>query len=178
LYKHGNGPAVTWSDGKLANEGESIILRDRLGYLVDYVNYNPTLFPKAKSDGVSIEISSPESDNADMSAWQYGCIDGSPGIAGFGIFAARAPVKENGYTFVQGIVHAVLRFTLPEACFVDAALYNVKGDLVACFIHETLRAGYAYSYNIPYRSFAQGMYLFSFRSEHYIFLRKITICNR
>lgn len=176
LYGNEDYFSVTWNRGKLANEGESVVLHNSDGQLVDYVNYSPIPFPEVAASGNSIELLSPESDNATMPAWQPGLVDGTPGVVNFDLSIQPSVIAEQtGYTFKLASRHASIRFTLPDAGFVNAALYNARGQLVKRFYHEILSGLHPYAITVPFDSYAQGIYVLTFRSSVYSFSRKITI---
>ncbi|HNX86387.1 MAG TPA: lamin tail domain-containing protein [Bacteroidales bacterium] len=65
--------ALEWTSGKLANEGEAIVLRDNFGFVVDSVYYLPTepWDPLADGHGPSLELCDPSSDNTDPANWRH-----------------------------------------------------------------------------------------------------------
>ncbi len=65
--------AQQWTDGALNNNGEPIVIRDYLGYLVDSVYYSATLPWDTLADGYgpSLELCDPESDNTDPANWRH-----------------------------------------------------------------------------------------------------------
>lgn len=67
--------------GSLANEGEAITLSDRGGRLVDTVTYGPTdPWPTAPNGtGPSLELTSPDADNALPQSWAASTGTGTPG---------------------------------------------------------------------------------------------------
>lgn len=78
-------PLYEWTDGKLADEGEKILMYDANGLLVDFVRYNNHApWPEGNTMyGKSLELVSPLLDNHLASSWKpSGLLDGSPGEAG------------------------------------------------------------------------------------------------
>jgi parallel beta-helix repeat protein len=76
------GQVFQWTDGKLKNEGERILLFDKDGILVDFVNFdNKAPWPPVNMlGGKSIELISANLDNHFGSNWKYSeTTGGSPG---------------------------------------------------------------------------------------------------
>jgi PKD repeat protein len=63
---------LKWTDGSLNNGGESIVLYDREGFMVDSVNYDDALPWDTLADarGPSLELCDPDSDNNDPLNWR------------------------------------------------------------------------------------------------------------
>lgn len=82
VFANLNNQKFTWTNGKLANEGEKIQLTDAAGIVQDFVNYGVTS-PWADSSQVknkSLELKSSHLDNHFANSWQISAyVGGSPG---------------------------------------------------------------------------------------------------
>jgi len=70
-------PAIEWEDGGLSNSGESLVLVNAQGVIMDTLRYNdnapwPTGPIDPDGDGASIALCDPESDNIDPANWTIG----------------------------------------------------------------------------------------------------------
>jgi len=65
--------AQQWTEGSLNNNGEPIVIKDYLGYLVDSVYYGstPPWDTLANGQGPSLELCDPYSDNTDPANWRH-----------------------------------------------------------------------------------------------------------
>ncbi|MBL7828980.1 MAG: lamin tail domain-containing protein, partial [Saprospiraceae bacterium] len=94
----GNIQVFEWTDGKLKNEGESILLYDGAGLLVDWVRYdNHAPWPESSElNGKSIELRGPQLDNHLATSWQASNgVGGTPGFdpAHVGVYAPQNQVQ-------------------------------------------------------------------------------------
>jgi len=70
-------PAFEWEDGGLSNSGDTLVLVNALGEVMDSLRYNdnepwPTGPIDPDGDGASIALCDPESDNRDPANWAIG----------------------------------------------------------------------------------------------------------
>jgi len=65
--------ALQWTEGSLNNNGEPIVIKDNLGFLVDSVYYGsaPPWDTLANGFGPSLELCDPNSDNTDPVNWRH-----------------------------------------------------------------------------------------------------------
>jgi len=65
--------AQEWTEGSLNNNGEPIVIKDYLGYLVDSVFFGsaPPWDTLANGYGTSLELCDPNSDNTDPANWRH-----------------------------------------------------------------------------------------------------------
>lgn len=124
-----------WTDGKLANEGEAILLYDGTGLLVEAVRYdNHAPWPEA--DGLlgrSLELVAPGLDNHFATSWQPSeNAGGSPGAPG-GSSGAGAPGRAFGLLVFPNPADALLSVRvadgLPGDELLDVQLTDALGNL-------------------------------------------------
>ncbi len=73
LFSSISGTSYEWTSGKLANEGEMIVLADSNGIIVDHVFYKPTApWPVVQQGDECISLISPDLDNHFGSSWELG----------------------------------------------------------------------------------------------------------
>ncbi|MFT6855649.1 MAG: hypothetical protein ACJA0X_001623 [Cyclobacteriaceae bacterium] len=81
-YPSTGGQVFEWTSGNLNNSGESIVLKNASGSVVDEVTYNPSINEAANGDGPSLSLFDLTADNGDMTYWiGSGTENGTPGAA-------------------------------------------------------------------------------------------------
>lgn len=86
LYSTAKTTALSWEEGKLANEGEEIRLIDRFGHILNSVRYGVSApWPQSPNGrGYTLSLSNPASNNSDPLNWLPSSIKGgSPGRPNF-----------------------------------------------------------------------------------------------
>jgi hypothetical protein len=79
LFPDATGLVFQWTDGKLNNEGETILLSESHGILIDYVSYDDaTPWPMLLPTNPYIELISADLDNHFASSWQAASV--SPNV--------------------------------------------------------------------------------------------------
>ncbi|MCK9421180.1 MAG: T9SS type A sorting domain-containing protein [Bacteroidales bacterium] len=68
-----NIPSQQWTEGSLDHQGEPIVLKDHLGFVIDSVYYHRELpwDTLANGHGPSLELCDPNSDNTDPANWRH-----------------------------------------------------------------------------------------------------------
>lgn len=81
-YPSTGGQIFEWTSGGLQNGGETVVLKNASGAIVDEVAYNPSLIEAADGDGSSLSLFDITADNRDMTYWiGSGKENGTPGTA-------------------------------------------------------------------------------------------------
>lgn len=80
-YPSTGGQVFEWTSGALQNTGETIVLKNASGAIVDEVAYDPSVIKAADGDGPSLSLFDITADNNDMTNWVgSGTINGTPGL--------------------------------------------------------------------------------------------------
>ncbi len=84
--------AIQWTDGSLNNNGEPIVIKDHLGFVVDSVYYGvtPPWDTLANGQGPSLELCDPDADNTLPENWRHALEFQLVNAAGDSIWASPA----------------------------------------------------------------------------------------
>ncbi len=150
-YEGRGFPVYEWTSGRLANEGEDLVLFDAHSQMVDSVRYNDRdPWPEAADgDGPSLELTDATLDNGLPSSWSAsGPLGGTPGRPNSGTSTAGEPTLEPPSSPLglevypnpfEEVLH--LRLRLPEPEIVQLTVFDALGRRVDGLLDGPLAAG-------------------------------------
>lgn len=81
-YTSTGGQVFEWTSGGMQNGGETIVLKNSSGAIVDQVTYDPSIIVAANGTGPSLSLIDVTADNSNMMYWiGSGTLNGTPGVA-------------------------------------------------------------------------------------------------
>ncbi len=81
-YTSTGGQVFQWTSGSMQNSGETIVLKNASGAIVDQVTYDPSIIVAANGTGPSLSLIDVTADNSNMMYWiGSGTLNGTPGVA-------------------------------------------------------------------------------------------------
>ncbi len=172
-YETGGYQIFQWTKGSLANEGESLCLRDSEGNIVDSITYddkNP--WPLASDgDGPSLELKDYTLDNSIASAWRASLETG--GTPGKGLYSdvgtlKTGPLKFRLYPNYPNPFnpHTIIAFDLVQSGQTKIDIFNLRGELIETLEFQSMSAGY-HSVTWNASEFPSGVYIIQLTSEKY-----------
>jgi PKD repeat protein len=120
-------PALQWNAGSaLSNAGEPVVLKDLFGFVVDSVNYLPTLpwDTMANGKGPTLELCDPNSNNSLAANWRHAIEYQAKTPAGDSLFAS--PLAGCSYLPVANFLTSDSTIVLGQSVlFTDASTGNI-----------------------------------------------------
>ncbi|MCD4680063.1 MAG: lamin tail domain-containing protein [Bacteroidales bacterium] len=135
--------AFEWTSGALSNGGEDIELRDNLGNVVDYVDYDDKLPWDTLADGYgpSLALCNPGNDNNDPANWTASVKFAAVNSDGDSIFATPGthcmtvgidPIAGDSdiIQIYPNPSHGTFFMEMPEKCEFEVTVYSMMGKML------------------------------------------------
>lgn len=178
IYENRGYQVFAWEGGRLANEGETLCLRNAAGLVIDSVKYDDHFpWPElADGGGPSIELIDFAGDNNAAAAWTVSeQTGGTPGRGiGTGVKTDNSSVASFGlYPNYPNPFNAetTITFNLNRPSKTHVDIISLKGERIADLIDRNLEFGH---HRLTWNAAEQptGVYLIRLRSGRYESIRK------